>query len=166
MERRSSISACRLRLYSAISLTCSGQFGLVVAEGEAEDFQCPFLPLGRGERLRGFAGQVGGAVQARLDPYLGCLLALGVHESFGLGRLEVVVGAEDAAALELDVGRSGEPPGGFGDGFPLAAGVVGLGELLPDEGGALAERGPGARRPARAARLARALPWRAAAAAS
>ena len=55
----------------------------------------------------------------------------------------MVVGAEDAAALELDVGRAGEPPGGLGHGFPLAAGVVGLGERLPDQGGALAERGPG-----------------------
>jgi hypothetical protein len=56
----------------------------------------------------------------------------------------VVIRDQFAAAFELDVGRSGEPPRGFGDGFPLAAGVVGLGERLPDEGGALAERGPGA----------------------
>jgi hypothetical protein len=39
------------------------QFGLVVAEGEAQDFQRPLLSFGRGKRFRlGFAGQVSAAI--------------------------------------------------------------------------------------------------------
>jgi hypothetical protein len=39
------------------------EFGLVMAEGEAEDFQRPLLSFGWGERFRlGFAGQVSAAI--------------------------------------------------------------------------------------------------------
>jgi hypothetical protein len=123
-----------------------GQFGLVVAGCKAEHFQGTPLALGRGEWLGlGFAGQVDTAVQPGLYPYLSRVAAVGVLESVGLGRPELVVRPEDASALKLNVRRAREAAGGLGHGLPLAAGVVRFGELLPDQGGPVAQRSPGLR---------------------
>jgi hypothetical protein len=119
-----------------------GQLGLLVIGREAEGFQGALFAFGRDERFGLVAGQVDGAVQARLHPHLGGGVAAGVDEAGGFGGSEDVVGGEDAAALAFDVGGAGEAAGWFGHGFPLAPGVLGLGEDVPDLGGAVAEDGP------------------------
>jgi hypothetical protein len=82
------------------------QLGLITTRGEAKDVQGTCFPLSRTEEL-GLTGEFDTAIEARLDPHLTPLLALGVDEPLRLSGSQVVITTKHAAALEFNVGRPG-----------------------------------------------------------